>query len=185
MRFNHLFYNKLRLKQKYFVNFSPKIWLNYKYTLFSQLLYLTLLLNIMKSNLAKFVRTDKGRRCRLCKSTYTGRTDKIFCSATCKAQYHIKLNKVTMDAAQRIDQILHRNRSILLEVMGKNSSRKLVNRAILDSKKFHFGYVTHYYTNNKQELVNYVYDFSWIMTANQEILIKKNYSRKTSLSKAA
>jgi hypothetical protein len=139
----------------------------------------------MKTNLAKFTRANNGRKCRLCKSTFSGRSDKIFCSATCKAQYHIKLNKVTMDAAQRIDQILHRNRSILLEVMGKNSSRKLVNRALLDSKKFHFGYVTHFYTNNKQEQVNYVYDFSWILTANQEILIKKHHSRKSTFLKAA
>ncbi|MBK8080502.1 MAG: hypothetical protein IPK25_09595 [Saprospiraceae bacterium] len=113
------------------------------------------------------------RLCRLCKSPIQGRTDKIFCSATCKAMYHIKLNKVTVDAAQRIDKILHRNRSILLEIMGKNGTQKKVTRAILDSKKFHFGYITHYHINSQNKMVHYVYDFSWMIFSDQEVLIKR------------
>ena len=101
------------------------------------------------------------RLCRLCKQPVTGRSDKIFCSATCKAMYHIKLNKVTMEASERIDKILHRNRSILLEVMGKNSAQKKIPRVLLDSKKFHFGYITHYHINAQNKMVHYVYDFSW------------------------
>ncbi|MGB4960516.1 MAG: hypothetical protein WBO36_13635 [Saprospiraceae bacterium] len=113
------------------------------------------------------------RLCRLCKQPISGRADKIFCSATCKANYHIKLNKVTMHASTRIDKILHRNRSILLEIMGKNSTQKKVVKAILDSKKFHFGYITHYHINAQNKFVNYVYDFSWMIFSDQEVLIKR------------
>lgn len=113
------------------------------------------------------------RSCRLCKSSFSGRVDKLFCSVTCKSQYHIKLNKVTMDAANRIDRILHRNRSILLEIMGKDSNQKLVNRAILDSKKFNFSYTTQFYAGNQNEVVNFIYDFSWILSDNQEVLIRR------------
>ena len=113
------------------------------------------------------------RLCRLFKQPITGRADKIFCSATCKANYHIKLNKVTMEASERIDKILHRNRSILLEIMGKNSTQKKVPRALLDSKKFHFGYITHYHINAQNKMIHHVYDFSWMHYSDQEILIKK------------
>ncbi len=113
------------------------------------------------------------RLCRLCKEPFTGRSDKIFCSATCKAMYHIKLNKVTVDAAERIDKILHRNRSILLEIMGKNSKQKKVTRAILDRKKFHFGYITHYHINTQNKCINYVYDFSWMIFSDQEVVIQR------------
>lgn len=113
------------------------------------------------------------RLCRLCKQPVTGRADKIFCSATCKANHHIKLNKVTTEASERIDKILHRNRSILLEIMGKNSTQKKVPRALLDSKKFHFGYITHYHVNAQNKTVHYVYDFSWMHYSDQEILIKR------------
>jgi hypothetical protein len=113
------------------------------------------------------------RACRLCKSAFSGRADKLFCSVTCKSQYHIKLNKVTMDAASRIDRILHRNRSILLEIMGKESMQKQVNRAILDSKKFNFSYVTQFYVGAQNELVNFIYDFSWVLSDDQEVHIRR------------
>lgn len=113
------------------------------------------------------------RQCRLCKQPISGRADKIFCSATCKSQYHIKLNKVTMNASERIDKILHRNRSIMLEVIGKSSTQKKVVKAILDSKKFHFGYITHYHINSQNKMVHYLYDFSYIVFSDQEVLIKR------------
>ncbi|MBL0026463.1 MAG: hypothetical protein IPO98_16390 [Saprospiraceae bacterium] len=113
------------------------------------------------------------RQCRLCKQPISGRADKIFCSATCKSQYHIKLNKVTMNASERIDKILPRNRSIMLEVMGKSSTQKKVVKAILDSKKFHFGYITHYHLNSQNKMVHYLYDFSYIVFSDQEVLIKR------------
>ena len=113
------------------------------------------------------------RLCRLCKQPVTGRADKIFCSATSKANYHIKLNKVTTEASERIDKILHHNRSILLEIMGKNSTQKKVPRALMDSKKFHFGYITHYHVNAQNKTVHYVYDFSWMIFSDQEVLIKR------------
>jgi hypothetical protein len=121
-----------------------------------------------------FESKDRHKRlCRLCKQPVVGRSDKIFCSPTCKANYHIKLNKVTMDASERIDKILHRNRSILLEIMGKNGTQKKIARTILDSKKFHFGYITHYHINSQNKTVHYVYDFSWMIFSDQEILIKR------------
>ncbi len=78
-----------------------------------------------------------------------------------------------MDAASRIDRILHRNRSILLEIMGKDSNEKCVNRAILDSKKFNFSYITQYFVDSQNELVNFIYDFSWVLTDEQEVLIRR------------
>ena len=113
------------------------------------------------------------RLCRLCKQPFSGRADKIFCSATCKAQYHIKLNKVTLSASERIDNILHRNRSILLELMGKEGKQKKLDKKILDAKKFNWTYITHYHINSQNKTVHYVYDFSWMIFSDQEVLIKK------------
>jgi hypothetical protein len=117
---------------------------------------------------------DRHQRiCRLCKQPFTGRADKIFCSATCKAQYHIKLNKVTVEASSRIDTILHRNRSILLELMGKEGKQKKMDKKILDAKKFNWTYITHYHVNAQNKTVHYVYDFSWMIFSDQEVLIKR------------
>ena len=118
----------------------------------------------------------KNHKCKMCKSPIKGRSDKVFCSLNCKNEYHIKLRQVTHKATLAIDKILHRNRSILLEVMGKNQWQKKINRLILDKKKFNFNHVTGYYINSKGKTYNYVYDFSWMVFSHKEILINR---RKT------
>lgn len=127
----------------------------------------------MSINLENISLKRHERLCRLCEKRIVGRTDKIFCSNTCKANYHIKLNKVTAEATERIDKILHRNRSILLEILGKNGTQKKVSKAILDNKNFHFDYITHYHVNAQNKTVHYVYDFSYLIFSDQEVLIKR------------
>ena len=70
----------------------------------------------------------------MCPTMFYGRSDKIFCSAKCKTAYHEKLNKVTNEATAKIDKILHRNRSILLEILGKKGTYKKVHRRQLMPK---------------------------------------------------
>lgn len=109
--------------------------------------------------------------CKLCKTPFKGRTDKIFCSLACKNEYHVRLRRATAKAVRETDKILHRNRSILLEVMGKNNRQKKVARLILDKKKFNFNYGTGYYINSKNKRYHLVYDFSWMVFSDSEILI--------------
>jgi hypothetical protein len=113
------------------------------------------------------------KNCKLCKKEFTGRSDKIFCSLSCKSNYNGKLSKATLLASQKIDNILHRNRSILLEIIGKSIVQKKVDRSLLDSKKFNWHYVTNYHLNSQNKTVNFVYDFSWIIFSDQEVLIKR------------
>jgi len=113
------------------------------------------------------------RLCKMCQSQISGSRDKIFCSVRCKSDYHEKLNKVTNLASASIDKMLHRNRSILLEIMGKNGTQKKIPKTVLDSKKFNFTYITHYHINSQNKFVNYVYDFSWMVFSDQDVLIKR------------
>lgn len=111
------------------------------------------------------------RKCKLCKNSFRGRSDKVFCSPKCKAIYHYKLNHVTKTTAQKIDCILHRNRSILLEIMGKNTVQKKIKRILLEQKNFHFKYITHYNINSKGKMYHHVYDFAWMEFSDDEVLI--------------
>ena len=115
----------------------------------------------------------------MCKSAYRGRKDKIFCSVKCKSDYHRKLNEVTLDDTFRIDKILHRNRSILLEILGKNKVQLKVDRSLLDKKNFKWDYHTSTHVNVQNKLVTYLYDISWLLFTNQEVLIsrKRNMNR--------
>lgn len=110
-------------------------------------------------------------KCKICKKPIVGRSDKKFCSLECKNYYHTNLRRVTNTAVDQISKILHRNRSILLEIMGKYKTQIKINRITLDNKKFNFKYITHFQTNSKGKTYYYVFDFAWMEFSDNEILI--------------
>jgi len=111
------------------------------------------------------------KKCKICTKKIYGRSDKIFCSIRCKSSYHQKLGIVTKIAAKEIDIILHRNRSILLEILGKNGKQKKVKRIVLEKRKFRFKYHTHFYINSKNKMYHHIYDFAWMAFSDDEVLI--------------
>ncbi|MCF6367148.1 MAG: hypothetical protein L3J35_13235 [Bacteroidales bacterium] len=111
------------------------------------------------------------RKCKMCKEPIFGRSDKIFCSVYCKSEYHLKLRRATNVEVREINKILARNRSILLEILGKNSVQRKVKRLILDKKKFNFKYHTHILKNIRGKLFFYIYDLAWMEFSDNEILI--------------
>ena len=111
------------------------------------------------------------KKCKICNTEIVGRSDKLFCSVKCKNYYHTNLRRVTSIAVKEINTILHRNRSILLEIMGKHKSQKKINRLVLEKKKFRFKYHTHTSINKQEKIYYYVYDFAWMEFSNDEILI--------------
>jgi len=117
------------------------------------------------------------RLCRLCKGPVVGRSDKIFCSLGCKNEYHVRLRQATTQAVRDADKILHRNRSILLEIVGKHKTQQKVHRSVLDKKKFNYKYLTGYYVNSRNKMYHLVYDFAWLEFLDGEILIlrRKDY----------
>jgi len=114
---------------------------------------------------------SNARHCPICKKNILGRADKRFCSKACKSNYHKRLTHSTLIATRTIDTILHRNRSILLEVIGKNKYQIKVPMVVLEKKKFNFNYMTKYIINSQGKTYNYVYDFSWMTFSSNEVLI--------------
>lgn len=113
------------------------------------------------------------RRCRLCKSPLAGRSDKIFCTIKCKTTYHRKLRASNPPYTNAIDKILHRNRTILLEVMGKHTTQLKVPVHVLERKKFNFNYITKYLVNKQGKTYHYVYEFSWMTFSDNTVLINR------------
>lgn len=109
--------------------------------------------------------------CKICKKEFAGRSDKIFCSLGCKNEYNTRLRKVTQNATRKIDDILHRNRSILLEIMGKHKTQIKINRIVLDKKKFNFNYMTGYSVNKAGKIYQHIYDFSYMTFSSEQVLI--------------
>lgn len=118
-------------------------------------------------------KTNRARKCKVCKTGVSGRSDKIFCSVKCKSNYAYKLREVTNLATSATDKILHRNRSILVEMMGTNKVQSKIEREILVATDFNFRYHTQTRINDQGQTVTFVYDFSWMIFSDQEILIKR------------
>ena len=110
-------------------------------------------------------------KCKICKKEVEGRTDRKFCSITCKNYYHIHLRHASKQAAISINEYLKRNHGILLEQLGKNKSQVKVYRNILEDKKFRFKYHTHSQINSKGKIFHYIYDLAWMEFSDDEILI--------------
>jgi len=118
------------------------------------------------------------RTCKICSTVIVGRSNKIFCAIKCKNYYHTNLRRVTKDTCLEIDRILHRNRSILLEILGKNLTRKKVARLVLDKKKFNYKYSTHSYVNSQGKTYRFLYDFGWMEFTDQEVVIIRVNNKK-------
>lgn len=112
--------------------------------------------------------------CKICSTVIVGRSDKKFCSIRCKNYYHVNLRKVTHNATKVIDEILHRNRAILLEILGKKQQKITVPRLLLETKNFTFKYHTHTHINHKGKILYWVYDLGWMQFSNNNIVIFKN-----------
>lgn len=114
------------------------------------------------------------KKCKICSKKVVGRSDKKFCSQRCKNYYHINLQKVTKEATEAIDVLLHRNRSILLELLGKKSTKLKFNRILLEKANFKFKFHTHTHVNSVGKTMHYVYDFGWMEFSDNTILIVRD-----------
>ena len=114
------------------------------------------------------------KKCTMCKKIMKGRSDKKFCSVTCKSMYHNKLKSANEAVTTDVDKILHRNRAILLEVMGKASKMKKITKLTLDQKHFNYSYITGMHVNKQNKQVFHIYDFSYLIFSDQEVMLYRN-----------
>ena len=112
-------------------------------------------------------------KCKICSKEINGRSDKKFCSTRCKNYYHINLRKATAIAVKEIDKKLHRNRSILLEILGKRKTQNKIPRIELEKRKFSFKYHTHININSVGKTYYFLYDIAWMEFSDDEVLIIK------------
>ncbi len=119
------------------------------------------------------MKVSKTKTCKSCKRKVIGRADKIFCSLKCKNNYHKILREYTAKFTEKIDKILHRNHSILSEVLTTKKKKILVKRIVLEQKKFQFNYHTHLYVNSKEKTYHYLYNTAWMEFSDNEIMITR------------
>lgn len=116
-------------------------------------------------------------KCKVCESILIGRKDKTYCSIECKNDYHLTLRAVTKKTACQLDNRLHRNRSILSEVLGPKLKKKQILKSELIKKNFQFTFHTHSSVNSNGKRYFHIYDFAWMEFSDDMVLIVRNKSQ--------
>jgi endogenous inhibitor of DNA gyrase (YacG/DUF329 family) len=112
--------------------------------------------------------------CPVCGAKLFGRLDKIFCSSSCRSIYFRHKAEKRKPITREIDNILHRNWTILSEHFQVIGRRKFfVEVARLNRQGFHLNYYTTSMVNRGQKRYYYVYDFAWMRFSEKELMVIK------------
>ena len=117
------------------------------------------------------------RTCAQCQMPLVGRSDKKFCSMTCKNHFNSIQRSKTKTITQEVDNYLHRNREILATLMPV-AKKDMFDKLILTKAGFRWEYCTGIYLNKDGKTYFIVYDYAWMAFSNQQILVVKKQLSK-------
>ena len=111
------------------------------------------------------------RICPECGEEYTGRSDKRFCSASCRSAYHNRARAEEQVFQRTINNILRLNRNILAEL--NPDGKASVRRDRLIDRGFKFRYFTNQYTSRTGNQYHFCYDYGYKVEEGDWVLIIK------------
>lgn len=115
------------------------------------------------------------KKCSECDTRFKGRVDKKFCSDQCRSAYNNKLNSDETSYVRNVNNILRKNRRILLELNPDKKNR--VSRDKLKDKGFDFQHFTSTYTTKDGAQYFYCYEQGYLPIEKEFFLlvVKKEF----------
>ncbi|MBL6448728.1 hypothetical protein JMN32_20615 [Fulvivirga sp. 29W222] len=112
------------------------------------------------------------KTCLECGTKIFGRIDKKFCSDQCRNSYNNKLNSDGTNYIRNINNILRKNRRILMSLNPNGKSK--THRSKLAEKGFDFNYFTNTYTTKAGAIYYFCYEYGYLPIDNDFFaLVKK------------
>lgn len=103
----------------------------------------------------------KKPTCLECGESFSGRSDKKFCSDQCRNAYNNKINKDSKNLIRNVNNRLRKNWRIL-EELNPNGKRKIAKQK-LDAKGFDFGLFTSIYKTKAGKVYYFCYDQGYLL----------------------
>jgi predicted nucleic acid-binding Zn ribbon protein len=112
------------------------------------------------------------KNCLDCGIKIFGRMDKKFCSDQCRNSYNNKRNSDSSNYVRNVNNILRRNRRILMDLNPNGKSKS--HRDRLGEKGFDFNYYTNTYTTKAGTIYYFCYEYGYLPLPNNfYALVKK------------
>lgn len=119
------------------------------------------------------------KSCLACTRPIKGRTDKKFCDDSCRNNYNNRLNSDATPLVRNINNILRKNRRILVDLLnGLEKPVAVVEKQKLTEKGFHFNYFTEQFTNDRNETYYYCYDYGYRELEGEKYMAVKDTRKK-------
>lgn len=120
------------------------------------------------------VETDE-KLCPECGKPIFGRVDKKYCSDACRNAYNNKSNADTTNYVRNVNNILRKNRRILLDLNPTGKTK--VRRDKLLAAGFSFDYFTNTYQTRSGQTYHYCYDQGYLILDEAYVLliVKQDY----------
>ena len=116
---------------------------------------------------------EEKKYCPNCRGLIIGRSDKRFCSDSCRTMFHNRIYRDRHGELTRIDRILKRNHSIIekLYVTGKRK----IQFTDLFGMGFNFDYITSLRENpdNGSSFILGCYDYTFVISHDGTVVIRK------------
>ncbi len=111
--------------------------------------------------------------CLECNEVLRGRTDKKFCSDSCRAVFHNRQNTERSTTLKIIDKRLKQNRRILMKLYdGLSNESRMVPMKYVETLGFTFNYFTHIEENANNQFV-FCYEYGYHKIDNQKVRLLK------------
>jgi hypothetical protein len=101
-----------------------------------------------------------SKTCQECGDKIIGRADKKFCSDQCRISFNNKLNSDETNNVRNVNNVLRKNRRILMELNITGKSK--VHQDRLMEKGFDFNYFTSTYTTKEGAIYHYCYEQGYL-----------------------
>lgn len=112
------------------------------------------------------------KRCKECGESFSGRSDKKFCSDACRNSYNNHINKDVINLIRNTNNRLRKNWRILEEI---NPSNKIkTTKKQLQNKGFDFSLFTSIYKTKDNSVYYFCYNQGYLELENDMILVVKN-----------
>lgn len=108
--------------------------------------------------------------CLECKADFRGRTDKKFCSDSCRNAYHNRLNRDGNNLVRTVNNRLRKNYRILRDVSSEGNGGPVL-RTHLSDRGFDFDSITRVKSSLQGNACYWVYDLGYVALGEDQFRI--------------